>query len=131
MKIALIGNPNCGKSTLFNAITGTYQKVGNWSGVTTEKKEGVYKKNKTITVVDLPGLYSLDAKSKDERAVLEYLNNEKPDAVINVLDGTNLERNLFLTTQILELGVPTVIAVNFADRLKRSGLVVRVEELSK
>jgi len=130
LRIALVGNPNCGKSTLFNALTGTYQKVGNWSGVTTEKKEGVYLKDKSIKIIDLPGLYSLDAKSKDERAVLEYLQNEKPDAIINVLDGTNLERNLFLTTQILELGIPTVLAVNYSDRLNKLKLTVNVKNLT-
>lgn len=129
-KIALIGNPNCGKTTLFNALTGTYQKVGNWSGVTTEKKEGFYKKDKSIQIVDLPGLYSLSARSKDEMAVIDYLNNERPDVIINVVDGTNLKRNLFLTTLLLELKIPLVMAVNHYDRLLKENVELDVELMS-
>ena len=129
--IALLGNPNCGKTTLFNRLTGTYQKVGNWSGVTTEKKLGVYKKNKKITIVDLPGVYSLLATTDDERAVTEYLRTTPPKAIINIVDGTNLERNLYLTTLLSKLKIPTVIAVNMADDLQKNGLKLDVELLSK
>ncbi len=115
--VALIGNPNSGKTTLFNVLTGTYQKVGNWSGVTTEKKEGLYRKDKSVKIIDLPGLYSLSARSNDEKVVVNYLKENTPDVIINVLDGTNLVRNLYLTTLLLELKIPMVIAVNQYDRL--------------
>ena len=104
--IALAGNPNSGKTTLFNSLTGTYQKTGNWTGVTTEKKIGKLKKDKSISVVDLPGLYSLSTHGEDEKAVTDYLNSTPPKAIINIVDGTNLERNLYLTTELLELNIP-------------------------
>jgi ferrous iron transport protein B len=128
--IALIGNPNSGKTTLFNTITGTYQKTGNWTGVTTEKKEGAYKKDKRIKVVDLPGLYSLSAHGEDEMAVIKYLKKTPPKAIINIVDGTNLERNLYLTTELVELNVPIVIAVNMVDDLEKNGIKLRTEKLS-
>lgn len=121
-RICLIGNPNCGKTTIFNNLTGTYQKVGNWAGVTTEKKQGVYKKNDKVIITDLPGLYSLTPRSGDERAVIQYLQTEKPDCIINVVDATNIQRNLFLTCALYKLDIPVVIAVNFADELKKNGI---------
>ncbi len=129
-KIALIGNPNCGKTTLFNLLTGARQRVGNRTGVTTEKKEGTYGKDKSVKFIDLPGLYSITASAKDEQAVLNYLSTTPPDVIINIVDGTNLERNLFLTTELLELGVPTVIAVNMADDLEKNGVVFNATALS-
>ncbi len=122
VEIALLGNPNCGKTTLFNSLTGTYQRVGNWTGVTVEKKYGKYKKDKSIKIVDLPGVYSFNANSEDEKAVLEYLNSSSPKCIINVLDGTNLQRNLFLTCALQQLNIPVVIAVNFIDKLKNEGV---------
>ena len=129
--VALIGNPNCGKTTLFNALTGTHQRVGNFSGVTVEKKEGRYKKDKTLLITDLPGLYSLSALSSDERAVLSYLKQSPPQAIINVVDGTNLERNLFLTYELRSLGIPLVIAVNFCDDLEKNGIALNETALSE
>lgn len=123
--LALIGNPNCGKTTLFNLLTGTYQKVGNWAGVTTERIDGVYKKDKSIKLVDLPGLYSLSANSPDEKAVLNYLKNSPPDCIICVVDGTNLERNLYLTSELARLDIPCVIAVNFCDELQKNGITLK------
>ena len=120
--IALIGNPNSGKTSLFNILTGTYQKVGNWSGVTVEKKEGRYRRDKSIKITDLPGLYSLDAYSKDEKAVTDFLKANPPDVIINVVDGTNLERSLNLTALISDLKIPAVIALNMADELKKNGI---------
>ncbi len=120
--ICLIGNPNCGKTTLFNTLTGTYQKVGNWTGVTTEKTEGVYKKDKTVQIVDLPGLYSFDANSIDEKVVTTYLKETPPDCIISVLDGTNLQRNLLLALKLLSLNIPMVLAINYADILKKQGI---------
>ncbi|MBQ3115769.1 MAG: ferrous iron transporter B [Clostridia bacterium] len=128
-KIALIGNPNSGKTTLFNVLTGTYQKTGNWSGVTTEKKEGQYLLDKSVTIIDLPGLYSLTARSKDERAVIDFFKSQRPDVIVNVVDGTNLTRNLLLTTYLLELKIPVVIAVNFCDQLKKQGAVLDAEKM--
>ena len=125
--IALIGNPNCGKTTLFNRLTGSHQKVGNWTGVTTEKKEGFYLKDKSIKIIDLPGLYSLNAKSADEKAVLDFLKETKPNVIINVVDGTNLERNLYLTTELLELKIPIIIAVTFMDQLEKSGTTLNFD----
>ncbi len=130
MKIALIGNPNSGKTTLFNALTGTYQKTGNWTGVTTESKLGVYKKDKTTQIVDLPGIYALDSKSPDEKVALEYLKENKPNAIINIVDGTNLERNLLLTTELLTLGIPLIIAVNMCDELEKNGFEFNSNALS-
>lgn len=128
--ICLAGNPNCGKTTLFNYLTGTYQKVGNRSGVTTEAKTGEYKKDSSIKITDLPGVYSLAAVSKDEKAVTDYLLNSPPDVIINVLDGTNLERNLFLTCELSRLKIPTVIAVNFSDELEKNAIALDTNALS-
>lgn len=128
--IALIGNPNCGKSTLFNTLTGANQRVGNFTGVTVEKKTGKYKKDKSIEFVDLPGLYSLNGSSLDEKVVVNYFNKEKPSVIINVIDGTNLNRNLYLTCELLSLGIPLVIAVNFCDQLRKNGIRFNAEELS-
>ncbi|MDR0464692.1 MAG: 50S ribosome-binding GTPase, partial [Treponema sp.] len=112
IKIALAGNPNSGKTTLFNALTGSNQFVGNWPGVTVEKKEGRLKDNKDVTVTDLPGIYSLSPYTLEEVVTRNYLIDERPDAIMNIIDGTNLERNLFLTTQLTELGIPVVAAIN-------------------
>lgn len=129
--IALIGNPNSGKTTLFNSLTGTYQKTGNWTGVTTEKKIGAYKKDKRIKIIDLPGLYSLSTHGDDEKAVTDYLKSTPPKAIINIIDGTNLERNLYLTTELTKLNIPLVIAVNMADQLKKNGIKLDSEKLSQ
>lgn len=131
MNICFIGNPNCGKTTLFNYLTGTYQKVGNWSGVTTEAKTGKLKENHNIAITDLPGIYTLSARSSDELAVTEYLKNSSPNVIINVLDGTNLERNLFLTCEIVSLKIPVVIAVNYADVLEKNKITLNEKALSK
>ena len=128
--VALIGNPNSGKTTLFNVLTGTYQKVGNWSGVTTEKKEGLYRKEKSVKIIDLPGLYSLSARSNDEKVVVNYLKENTPDVIVNVVDGTNLVRNLYLTTLLLELKIPMVIAVNQYDRLLKEKIVFDSKRMS-
>lgn len=131
IKIALAGNPNCGKTTLFNALTGSNQFVGNWPGVTVEKKEGKLKKHSNVTVTDLPGIYSLSPYTLEEVVARNYLINEQPDAILNIIDGTNLERNLYLTTQLTELGIPTVIAVNMMDIVKRNGDKIDTNELSR
>ena len=115
MKIALAGNPNCGKTTLFNALTGSSQYVGNWPGVTVEKKEGKLKGHKEVVIQDLPGIYSLSPYTLEEVVSRSYLVKEQPDAILNIVDGTNIERNLYLTTQLLELGIPTLVAVNMSD----------------
>ena len=115
MKIALADNPNCGKTTMFNDLTGSSQYVGNWPGVTVEKKEGKLRGHKDVIITDLPGIYSLSPYTLEEVVSRDYLLNEQPDAIINLVDGTNLERNLYLTTQILELGIPVVIALNMID----------------
>ncbi len=131
MKIALAGNPNCGKTTLFNAYTGANQYVGNWPGVTVEKKEGTLKGHKDITITDLPGIYSLSPYTLEEVVARNYLIGEHPDAIINLIDGTNLERNLFLTTQLLELGIPMVVAINMADLVQKRGDVIDIKKLSE
>ena len=131
IKIALAGNPNCGKTTLFNALTGSAQFVGNWPGVTVEKKEGKLKKHDGVTVVDLPGIYSLSPYTLEEVVARNFLIGERPDAILNIIDGTNLERNLYLTTQLTELGIPVVVAINMIDVVRKSGDVINVEELSR
>ncbi len=130
IKVALAGNPNSGKTTLFNALTGSNQFVGNWPGVTVEKKEGKVKRNPDITVVDLPGIYSLSPYTLEEVVARKYLVEEKPDAILNLVDGTNLERNLYLTTQLTELGIPVVIAINMMDVVRKSGDKIDIEKLS-
>ena len=131
IRIALAGNPNCGKTTLFNALTGSNQFVGNWPGVTVEKKEGKLKKHDGVTITDLPGIYSLSPYTLEEVVARNYLINERPDAVLNIIDGTNLERNLYLTTQLTELGIPVVIAINMMDVVKKNGDKINIEELSR
>ena len=131
VKIALAGNPNSGKTTLFNALTGSNQFVGNWPGVTVEKKEGKLKGHKDVVIMDLPGIYSLSPYTLEEVVARNYLITERPDAILNIVDGTNLERNLYLTTQLLELGIPTVIAVNMADLVAKSGDQIHLNELAK
>ena len=121
IKIALAGNPNCGKTTLFNDLTGSDQYVGNWPGVTVEKKDGRLKGAQDVVIQDLPGIYSLSPYSLEEVVARNYLVNEKPDAILNIVDGSNLERNLYLTTQLLELGLPMVVAVNMIDVVRRDG----------
>ncbi|MDE6521047.1 MAG: ferrous iron transporter B [Ruminococcus sp.] len=131
MKIALAGNPNCGKTTLFNALTGSNQFVGNWPGVTVEKKEGRLKKHDGVIITDLPGIYSLSPYTLEEVVARNYLVSERPDAILNIIDGTNLERNLYLTTQLAELGIPMVIAINMMDIVKKNGDKINISELSK
>ncbi|MEE0898915.1 MAG: ferrous iron transport protein B [Acutalibacteraceae bacterium] len=131
IKIALAGNPNCGKTTLFNALTGSNQYVGNWPGVTVEKKEGKLKKNGEITLTDLPGIYSLAPYTLEEVVARDYLINENPDAILNIVDGTNLERNLYLTTQLTELGIPVVIAINMMDIVRKNGDKINIDLLSQ
>ena len=131
LRIALAGNPNCGKTTLFNALTGANQYVGNWPGVTVEKKEGKLKKHPDVTITDLPGIYSLSPYTLEEVVARNYLIGERPDAILNIVDGTNLERNLYLTTQLTELGIPVVVAVNMMDIVCKNGDKINVPELSK
>ena len=131
VKIALAGNPNCGKTTLFNALTGSNQFVGNWPGVTVEKKEGKLKGHKDVTIMDLPGIYSLSPYTLEEVVARNYLINERPDAIINIVDGTNIERNLYLSTQIMELGIPVVMAVNMMDLVEKAGDKIHTDKLSK
>lgn len=129
--IALAGNPNSGKTTLFNALTGASQRVGNWPGVTVEKKEGKLKHNKDVTIADLPGIYSLSPYTLEEVVARNYLINEKPDAILNIIDGTNLERNLYLTTQLIELGIPVVMAVNMMDLVRKNGDKIMIDKLAE
>ena len=131
IKIALAGNPNCGKTTLFNALTGSNQFVGNWPGVTVEKKEGKLKKHEDVVIMDLPGIYSLSPYTLEEVVARNYLIDERPDAILNIIDGTNLERNLYLTTQLTELGIPVVIAINMIDVVRKNGDQINVKELSR
>ncbi len=130
-RIALAGNPNCGKTTLFNALTGSNQFVGNWPGVTVEKKEGKLKKHEGVIVTDLPGIYSLSPYSPEEVVARKYLVGERPDVILNIVDGTNLERNLYLTTQLVELGIPVVVAINMMDVVRKNGDKINTEELSR
>lgn len=131
IRIALAGNPNCGKTTLFNALTGSNQFVGNWPGVTVEKKEGKLKKHNDVVITDLPGIYSLSPYTLEEVVARNYLISERPDAILNIVDGTNLERNLYLTTQLVELGIPVVVAINMMDVVKKNGDTIRTEQLAK
>ena len=131
IRVALAGNPNCGKTTLFNALTGSNQFVGNWPGVTVEKKEGKLKKHPEVTITDLPGIYSLSPYTLEEVVARNYLINERPDAILNIIDGTNLERNLYLTTQLTELGIPVVVAINMMDVVRKNGDKINTQELSQ
>ncbi|HML36092.1 MAG TPA: ferrous iron transport protein B [Bacillota bacterium] len=131
IKIALAGNPNSGKTTLFNALTGSNQYVGNWPGVTVEKKEGKLRNHKDVIIMDLPGIYSLSPYTLEEVVARNYLINERPDAILNIVDGTNLERNLYLTTQLTELGIPVVVAINMMDVVRKNGDKINIEELSR
>lgn len=131
IKIALAGNPNCGKTTLFNGLTGSNQFVGNWPGVTVEKKEGKLKGNKDVIIMDLPGIYSLSPYTLEEVVARNYLITQRPDAILNIVDGTNLERNLYLTTQLMELGIPVLMAVNMMDVVKKSGDRIDIQALSR
>ena len=131
IRIALAGNPNSGKTTLFNALTGSNQFVGNWPGVTVEKKEGKLKKHDDVVITDLPGIYSLSPYTLEEVVARNYLIQEKPDAILNIVDGTNLERNLYLTTQLAELGIPVVIAINMLDILEKEGNTIDTDRLSR
>ncbi len=130
IKIALAGNPNCGKTTLFNALTGSNQYVGNWPGVTVEKKEGKLKKRNDVIITDLPGIYSLSPYTLEEVVARNYLIEERPDAILNIVDGTNIERNLYLTTQLIELGIPVVVAINMMDIVRKNGDKIDIERLS-
>ncbi len=131
IRIALAGNPNCGKTTLFNALTGSNQFVGNWPGVTVEKKEGKLKKHDGVIITDLPGINTLAQYTLEEVVARNYLISERPDAILNIIDGTNLERNLYLTTQLVELGIPVVIAINMMDVVRKNGDKINTEELSR
>ena len=129
--IALAGNPNSGKTTLFNALTGANQFVGNWPGVTVEKKEGKLKGHKDVTITDLPGIYSLSPYTLEEVVARNYIINNRPDVILNIVDGTNIERNLYLSTQLIELGIPVVMAVNMMDIVKKNGDVINLKKLSE
>lgn len=131
IKIALVGNPNCGKTLLFNLITGSNQYVGNWPGVTVEKKEGKMSGENDVIFTDLPGIYSLSPYTPEEIVARNYLVDEKPDAILNVVDGTNIERNLYLTTQICEMGVPVVMAINMMDVVRKNGDEIHAEEIAE
>jgi ferrous iron transport protein B len=130
IKIALAGNPNCGKTTLFNELTGSSQYVGNWHGVTVEKKEGRLKGHDNVIIQDLPGIYSLSPYTLEETVTRKYLINEKPHVILNIIDGTNLERNLYLTTQLIEVGLPVVIAINMMDLVNKNGDTINLQKLS-
>ena len=130
VKIALAGNPNCGKTTLFNALTGSNQFVGNWPGVTVEKKEGTLKGNQDVIIMDLPGIYSLSPYTLEEVVARNYLVTEQPDVILNIVDGTNIERNLYLSTQLMELDIPVVIAVNMSDILEKNNDRLHLDTLS-
>ena len=130
IKIALAGNPNFGKTTLFNALTGSTQCVGTWPGVTVEKKEGKLKGHKDVVIMDLPGIYSLSPYTLEEVVARIYLISERPDAILNIIDGTNLERNLYLTTQLVELGIPVVVAINMMDVVKKTGDKINTDQLA-
>ena len=131
LRIALAGNPNCGKTTLFNALTGSNQYVGNWPGVTVEKKEGKLKKYDGVTVTDLPGIYSLSPYTLEEVVARNYLIGERPDVILNIVDGTNIERNLYLTTQLIDIGIPVVVAINMMDIVRKNGDEINIEKLSE
>ena len=131
IKIALAGNPNSGKTTLFNALTGSNQFVGNWPGVTVEKKQGKLKGHDGVIITDLPGIYSLSPYTLEEVVARNYLIGERPNAILNIIDGTNLERNLYLTTQLVELGIPVVCAINMMDIVRKNGDTINIEQLSK
>ena len=131
VKIALAGNPNCGKTTLFNALTGSNQFVGNWPGVTVEKKEGKLKGHKDVVIMDLPGIYSLSPYTLEEVVARNYLISDRPDAILNIVDGTNIERNLYLSTQLMELGIPVIMAVNMMDLVEKNGDKIHIDKLSK
>ncbi|MDE6961757.1 MAG: 50S ribosome-binding GTPase, partial [Lachnospiraceae bacterium] len=131
VKIALAGNPNSGKTTLFNALTGSNQFVGNWPGVTVEKKEGKLRGYSDVIIIDLPGIYSLSPYTLEEVVARNYLIQERPDAILNIVDGTNLERNLYLSTQLLELGIPVVMAVNMMDIVEKNGDQIDIDKLNK
>ena len=131
MTIALSGNPNSGKTTLFNALTGANQFVGNWPGVTVEKQEGRLKRHSDVTITDLPGIYSLSPYTMEEVVARNYLIYERPDAILNIVDGTNLERNLYLTTQLCELGIPVVVAINMMDVVEKTGVKINTKELAR
>ena len=131
-RFALAGNPNCGKTTLFNSLTGSSAHVGNWPGVTVEKKDGLYKKlDESISIIDLPGIYSLSPYTSEEVIARNYIIDEKPDCVVNIVDATNLERNLYLTTQLLEIDVPMVVAINMMDILNKNGDVLDINILQE
>ena len=131
MRIAFAGNPNSGKTTLFNALTGSNQYVGNWPGVTVEKKEGKLKKNPDVTVVDLPGIYSLSPYTPEEIVARKFLVEERPDVILNIVDGTNIERNLYLTMQLIELEIPMVVALNMMDEVKENGGAIMINKLEE
>ena len=131
IRIALVGNPNCGKTTFFNALTGQNQYVGNWPGVTVEKKEGFVKGLDDVIVTDLPGIYSLSPYTMEEVVARNYLLHDRPEVILNIVDATNLERNLYLTTQLVEVGIPVVIALNMMDVVRHRGDIIKTYELSK
>ena len=131
IKIGLVGNPNCGKTTMFNQLTGSFQYVGNWPGVTVEKKEGTIKNKDNVNLIDLPGIYSLSPYTLEEVITRDYIMEEKPDIIINIIDASNIERNLYLTTQVIEMGIPTIIALNMMDIVKKRGENINVSKLSK